>query len=90
MKTQQLLWYSSIMTNIVQMLITHEDGAYIAAGVNVPVFTEGNTFEELEVNIREAVELYFEGESLEELGFGPHPTILTTFELIPNLHGVEA
>ena len=70
------------MKNIIQFTISHEDGAYVAEGVNVPIVTDGVMFEELRANIKEAVELYFEGEDPAELGFGATPSILTSFELV--------
>ena len=48
------------MKNIIQFYISEEDGVYTAEGLNVPIVTEGNNFEELKGNIQEAVELYFE------------------------------
>lgn len=69
------------MKNIIQFLVSQEDGTYTAEGVNVPVVTEGQTFEELKANIQEAVELYFADEDPVALGFGNSPSILTNFEL---------
>lgn len=77
------------MKNIVQFSISEEDGVYTAHGVNAPIVTDGKTFEELKKNIIEAVELFFEGENLSELGFGAHPSIFTSFEFAPR-HGVTA
>jgi len=73
------------MKNIIHFSVSQEDGMYTAEGVNVPVVTDGKTFEELKDNIREAVELYFEGEDIATLGFGPSPSVLTNFE-IPLAH----
>jgi len=78
------------MKNIIQFWISEEDGVYTASGVNVPVVTDGKTFEELRANIKEAVELYFEGENLASLGFSTSPSVLTNFELSLNLHGSRA
>lgn len=78
------------MKNIVQFSISQEDGVYTAEGINAPIVTQGNTFEELQENIQEAVELYFEGEDPHELGFGASPSILTNFEIPYAPHGVEA
>lgn len=50
------------MNRIIQFNISRDDGAYIAEGVNVPVVTQGATFQELEENIREALTLLFGGE----------------------------
>jgi hypothetical protein len=77
------LWYNEEMKNIIQFLVTEEDGTYTADGVNVPIVTEGGSFEELRSNIRAAVALYFDGDDPASLGFGASPSILTNFELSP-------
>jgi hypothetical protein len=74
------------MKTIIQFMVTKEQGVYTADGVNVPVVTEGSTFEELQANIREAVALYFEDEDAASLGFSTSPAILTNFELSPALY----
>ena len=76
------------MKNIIQFNILNEDGFYTASSVNAPIVTQGKTFEELRSNIIEAVELYFSGENMNELGFGAHPSILTNFEL--TAYGINA
>jgi predicted RNase H-like HicB family nuclease len=78
------------MKNIVQFSISQEDGGYIAEGMNVPVVTEADTLDELAKNIKEAVELYFDGENLSDLGFGSQPSIMTSLELTPQLHGTRS
>ncbi len=78
------------MKHIIQFSITREDGTYTANGVNVPIVTEGKTFEELEGNIHEAVGLYFDGEDPTSLGFVASPAVLTNFELIPAVYGSKA
>jgi predicted RNase H-like HicB family nuclease len=78
------------MKNVIQFLITQEDGVYTAEGMNIPVVTDGKNFEELKKNLVEAVELYFEGEDPVSLGFSPTPSIFTNFELSLNLNGVKA
>lgn len=80
------MWYNSLMRNIIQFVVTKEQGVYTADGVNVPVVTEGGTFEELQTNIREAVALYFEDENAASLGFSTSPAILTNFELSSALY----
>lgn len=78
------------MKSIVQFNISHEDGFYTAEGVNVPIVTEGATFEELQDNIRDAVALYFEDESASSLGFSSMPSILTNFEVPPPVYAGRA
>ena len=74
------------MKNIIQFIVTKEQASYTADGINVPVVTEGTTFEGLQTNIREAVALYFEDENAASLGFSTSPAILTNFELSPALY----
>lgn len=76
------MWYTNAMNrNIMQFEVTQSEGGYVAEGVSVPIVTQGNTLDELTANIREAVELFIEGEDLSELGFGKAPSVLMNFEL---------
>lgn len=43
-------------------VITHEDDWYVARAVEVEVASQGSTVEEALLNLREALELYFEDE----------------------------
>ena len=56
------------MKNIIQFSISEGNKFYTAEGMNVPIVTQGKTFEELKKNIVEAVELYFEEEDPLALG----------------------
>ena len=58
-----------------------EQSGYVAECVEIPVVTQGETLDDVTRNLREAVELHLEGESLADLGLAPAPTILVTFEL---------
>ena len=78
------------MKTIVQFTVSQEDDIYTADGINVPIVTEGATFEELPDNIRDAVALYFEGSDPSSLGFGTTPSILTNFEVSPPLYAGRA
>ena len=78
------------MKNIIQFFVSNEDNVYTAEGLNIPIVTEGKTFEDLKDNIIDAVKLFFKDEDFASLGFGPTPSILTSFEVIPNLHGQKA
>lgn len=69
------------MKSIIQFQISESDGGYVAEGVSVPIVTQGNTLDELAANIREAVGLFVEDESLAELGFTNMPSVLVNFEL---------
>lgn len=52
-----------------------EQSGYVAECFEIAVVTQGQTLDETTDNLREAVELYFEGEDAEELGFDVNPAI---------------
>ena len=54
---------------------------YVPECLDLPVVTEGDTLDELALDIREAIALHLEGENLAELDLAPDPTILATMEL---------
>ena len=45
--------------------------------------TQGRTLDEVTLNLRSAVALYFEGENPRELGFVEKPSLMITIELQP-------
>lgn len=49
----------------IDYVIWKEDNYYVARCLNVEVSSFGESFEEAEKNLKEAVELYFEGEKKE-------------------------
>ncbi len=58
-----------------------EDGYYIAECAGHPVATQGKSLDETLGNLREAVELYLEGEDLAELGLAKDPSVIVSMEL---------
>ncbi len=73
------------MKSIIQFTISQEGKDFIAEGVNVPVVTQAQSFDELTKNIREALDLFFEGHEAKELGFSDTPAVLANFE-VPAVH----
>jgi len=71
------------MKSIIQFNISEGDGGYTAQGMDVPIVTEGETFEQLQDNNRDAVALFFEGDNPAALGFTRMPSVLTNFEVSP-------
>lgn len=69
------------MKNIIQFHISKGKKYYVAEGVDIAIVTQGKTLDELAKNIKEAVELHFEDEDLESLGFTSSPSVLINFEL---------
>lgn len=68
------------MKSLIQFFVTHDGGVYTASAMNAPIITQGDSFEELQDNIREAVSLYLEEEG-STVGFASTPTIMTNFEI---------
>ena len=69
------------MKNIIYFSVTKEGKFYTASAMNFAIVTQAKTLDELAKNIQEAVEVHFHGESIEELGFSPRPSILANIEL---------
>jgi len=60
-----------------------EESGYVAECLEIAVVTQGRTLDECCQNLREAVQLYIEGEDLASLGLVPNPAILVTMEMEP-------
>ncbi|NWF77846.1 MAG: type II toxin-antitoxin system HicB family antitoxin [Chloroflexi bacterium] len=71
------------MKKIVQVKIYKGEKFYVAECVDLPVVTQGKTLDEVVENMREAIDLHLEGESLEEWDISPDFSILANFELEP-------
>ena len=65
---------------VIQVRIFRGEKLYVAECLALPVVTEAETLDELAVNLREAIALQLEGESLVDFGLADHPTVLATFE----------
>ena len=71
------------MKKIIQVKIYKGEKFYVAECVDLPVVTQGETLDEVVQNIREAIDLHLEGESLEEWDISPDFSVLANFELEP-------
>jgi predicted RNase H-like HicB family nuclease len=60
-----------------------DDFGYVGSCFDIPVVTQGASLDEVVKNLREAIELHFEGENLSEMGYVPNPSIIITYELEP-------
>lgn len=58
-----------------------EESGFIAECVELPVVTQGQTLDEVVLNLREAISLHLEGEDLAALGFAPNPPIVVNYEM---------
>lgn len=70
-----------ILKRLIQFRISKGEKYYIAECTDLPIVTQGHSLDELVKNIQEALELYVEGENLEELDLAPNFTTLVNFEL---------
>lgn len=62
-----LVFQEKTMTRNVTMLIEREDDGYAALCPEVDVASQGDTIEEARANLKEALELFFETASPEEI-----------------------
>lgn len=70
-----------LLHTIIAVIRPGEQSGYVAECVEIPVVTQGTTLDETVERLREATELFLEGEDLAALGFAPNPTIMITMEL---------
>jgi predicted RNase H-like HicB family nuclease len=72
------------LQHTIKAVITEgEESGYVGSCFGLPVVTQGETLDEVVKNLKEAIELHFEGEDLFDLGYAPNPTVLITYELEP-------
>lgn len=67
------------MTNILHFYITKEESGYSAEAVNFPIVTQADTLDDLEVNIKEATDLYLEDD--QENTISKNPSILLNYQI---------
>ena len=60
-----------------------DQGGYVAECQEFAIVTQGKTLDEVMHNLGEAVSLYLEDEDLSQLQIVAHPSIVVTFELVP-------
>lgn len=58
-----------------------DDTGYVGSCFDLPVVTQGATLDEVVKNLKEAIELHFEGENLAEMGYVDNPAIVITYEV---------
>lgn len=69
------------MQNIIKAEIYFDGEYYCARCLNIDVFTQGKTLDEAVENLREAISLHLEDESLEEYDLSEKPSILAMMEV---------
>ena len=58
-----------------------EEGGFVAECVEIGVVTQGKTLDETLRNLKDAVQLFFEGEDIEEMGFVRNPILNVHLEV---------
>ncbi len=69
------------MRKVINISIYKGDNYLVAEGMNIPIVTQGKTYDELMENLKEANELFFEDEDLSKYDLDPNPVIVANFEL---------
>ncbi len=69
------------MGKTIKVIVRHDGEYYTAEGVELDIFTQGRTLDEVVDNIKKAVAVHLEDEDLEELGLAPEPSILVMLEV---------
>ena len=67
----------------VHAVVTKSDGWYVAECLELAVVTQGQSFDELLVSLREALELHMTGEDLAQLGLSSAPRLIVSYEAPP-------
>jgi predicted RNase H-like HicB family nuclease len=72
------------LSNIINVAVRNgEQGYYVAECLEVNVVTQGKTLDELIENLKEAIELFFEGENPSDYGFSEKPHLSIKMEIEP-------
>lgn len=74
------------MRQVIQISIYKGEKYFVAEGVNIPVVTQGKTYDELFENLKEAISLFLQDEDLSIYDIQPNPAIIANFELNNLLH----
>ncbi len=69
------------MRQVIQISIFKGESYFVAEGVNVPIVTQGKTYDELFRNLKEAITLFLEDEDLSRYDIQANPAIIANFEL---------
>lgn len=69
------------MRQVIQISIFKGEQYYVAEGVNIPLVTQGKTYDELFNNLKEALTLFLEDEDLSKYDIQANPAIIVNLEL---------
>ena len=69
------------MRRVIQISIFTGEQYYVAEGVNIPIVTQGKTYDELFNNLKEALNLFLEDEDLSKYDIQSNLAIIANLEL---------
>ena len=72
-----------MLSKTIQATIRFEEKYFIAECAGYPIVTQGMTQDETIANLREAIDLYLEGEDLHALGFESNPVLVCEMDKQP-------
>ncbi|MDQ3019478.1 MAG: type II toxin-antitoxin system HicB family antitoxin [Bacteroidota bacterium] len=72
-----------LQKNIKAVIVNGDESGFVAECLEIPVVTQGQTLDEVTNNLKEAVELFLDGEYPKEFGLDEKPSLIITFELEP-------
>lgn len=64
----------------IHAVVSESEGLYVAECLEVAVVTQGGSLDEMLANLREALDLYMDGEDCARLGLAPAPRLVLSFE----------
>lgn len=69
------------MRQVIQISIYKGEKFFVAESVNVPIVTQGKTYDELFNNLKEVISLFLEDEDLSKYDIQANPAIIANLEL---------
>lgn len=69
------------MKKIITIEIRHDGEMYCAKCIDFDIFTQGVSLDDVIRNIKEAISLHFEDESMELAGYDRNPALVSMMEL---------
>lgn len=69
------------MRKVINISIYQGDEYLVADGINIPIVTQGKSYDELMSNLKEAINLFLESEDLSAFDIDTNPAIIANFEL---------
>ncbi|WP_340121966.1 type II toxin-antitoxin system HicB family antitoxin [Methylobacter svalbardensis] len=79
-----------MLSTIKATICAGEESGFVAECLELPIVIQGQTLDEVTLNLREAISLHLEGEDLVALGFTPNVPIVISYEIsVPLSSGIR-